>query len=103
MIPEEIALVQRLKSEPFALVGINSDTPEMFQKEYAKSGMTWRSAMQGSTSGPIPTLWNVSGWPTLVLLDAEGRISARYLGDPGKKTLDAKIHELLEKAKAQTK
>jgi hypothetical protein len=103
MIPEEVALVQRMKDEPFALVGVNSDTRENFDKEYTKSGMTWRSAMQGTTTGPIPTLWNVSGWPTLYLIDAQGKIRQKYVGSPGKKTLESEIEKLIDEAKAAKK
>ena len=103
MIPEEVALVQRLKNEPFALVGVNSDTRESFDKEYAKSGMTWRSAMQGSTTGPIPSQWNVTGWPTLYLIDAEGVIRHHWLGSPGKATIDAEIEKLVAEAKTSKK
>lgn len=100
MIPGEIALVKRMEEErlPFAILGVNSDTAEMFAKEFPKSGITWRSAMQGSTGGPIPTLWNVSGWPTLYLIDAEGKLRHKWLGSPGEETIEKEARKLLEEA-----
>ena len=34
----------------------------------------WRQAIDGTTQGPIATRWNVSGWPTIYVLDAKGVI-----------------------------
>ncbi len=78
MIPHERSLVKKLENEPFALLGVNSDTREAYDKQVESMGVTWRSFMEGSTSGPIPTKWNVSGWPTIYVLDAKGVI--RYKG-----------------------
>ena len=78
MIPHERSLVKKLENEPFALLGVNSDTREAYDAEVESMGVTWRSFMEGSTTGPIPTKWNVSGWPTIYVLDAKGVI--RYKG-----------------------
>jgi len=43
--------------------------------------VTWRQAIEGTTQGPIPTRWNVSGWPTIYILDAKGVI--RFKGHVG--------------------
>ncbi len=80
MIPHERELVERLQDKPFALVGINSDRdPEVYARKVEEMGVTWRSAMEGSTSGPIAQRWNVHGWPTIYVLDAKGVIHARDL------------------------
>ena len=78
MIPHERSLVKKLENKPFALIGVNSDTREAYDAEVEEMGVTWRSFMEGSTTGPIPTKWNVSGWPTIYVLDANGVI--RYKG-----------------------
>ena len=39
-----------------------------------EQGITWRQAIDGTTSGPIATRWNVQGWPTIYVLDAKGVI-----------------------------
>ena len=78
MIPHERSLVKKLENKPFALIGVNSDTREAYDAEVEEMGVTWRSFMEGSTTGPIPTKWNVSGWPTIYVLDAKGVI--RYKG-----------------------
>ena len=51
------------------------------------------------TSGPISTRWNVSGWPTIYVIDAEGRI--RFKNVRGEK-MDAAVDELLKEMKAKS-
>ncbi len=78
MLPAEKALVERLKDKPFALIGVNSDPVEKAKAGIAREGITWRNALEGSTSGPLPTDWHVQSWPTLYVMDAKGVI--RYKG-----------------------
>lgn len=102
MIPHERSLVQRLKNEPFALVGVDSDRDkDEFRKKAAAMGVTWRSSWQGSTEGPIPTQWGVEGWPTLYLIDAKGLIRKVWLGPAGSALLDQAIDELVAEAKVK--
>ncbi len=98
MLPHEKELVERLKNEPFALLGINSDgTAEELKKILAEQSITWRQAVDGDTSGPWATRWNVQGWPTIFVLDAQGVI--RFRDVRGEKMEEA-ILELLKEAKA---
>ena len=95
MYPHERSLVQRLKSKPFALIGVNSDRDKaVLKKRIEEEQITWRSFWNGgSTSGPISMRWNVYGWPTIYVLDHEGVI--RFKGPRGEKMDDA-VNELLE-------
>ena len=95
MYPHERSLVQRLKSKPFALIGVNSDRDKtVLKKRLEEEQITWRSFWNGgSTSGPISMRWNVYGWPTIYILDHEGVI--RFKGPRGEKMDDA-VNELLE-------
>ena len=71
-IPHEKALVERLKDEPFVILGVNTDEEkDEYRKRVAEYGVTWRSAWQGSTQGPIPTAWGVNSYPTIFVLDAD--------------------------------
>src|SRR5262245_12933980 len=111
MLPDEKALVQRLKDKPFALVAVNSDMPndETLEKKshaerlepvrqhvkkevLAKNEITWRNAIDCGTDGPWASQWNVQGWPTLYVIDASGTI--RYKGHSGKE-MEARVAELL--------
>ena len=99
MIPHERSLVEELKDKPFAIIGVNSDTDlDDYKKQAKEMGVTWRSFWCGDkgTSGPIPSKWNVQGWPTLYLIDHKGVIRHKGLrGD----AMEEAIKELLAKAK----
>jgi len=78
MLPHEKTLVQRLKNEPFALLGINSDgNADELRPKLAEEGITWRQAIDVSTSGPWASKWNVQGWPTIYVVDHKGVIRKR--------------------------
>ena len=99
MIPHERSLVERLKDQPFALIGINSDADKDYYRSEAESmGVTWRSFWNGprGTSGPISSKWGVRGWPTIYVLDHEGVI--RYQGVRGEK-MDEAVDALLAEMK----
>lgn len=115
MLPHEKMLVERLKNEPFALLGINSDSPsdldpsaspEELRKQtnayckklFAENGITWRNAIDLNTSGAWATKWNVSGWPTIYILDADGRIRFRNLRD---EAMEHAVLELIAETKAK--
>ena len=99
MYPHERSLVERLADEPFALLGINSDGDrEKLKEVLVEKDLTWRSWYDGSTGGPIAKQWNVSGWPTIYVLDDLGRI--RYKNVRGE-AMDKAIETLLEEAKSR--
>ena len=95
MYPHERSLVARLSDKPFALIGVNSDQDRDDLKDIMKKEqITWRSFWDGgSTNGPIATAWNVSGWPTIYVLDHKGVI--RYKNVRGE-AMDQAVDKLLE-------
>jgi len=98
MYPHERSLVKRLANEPFALLGVNSDgSREKLKKVKERESMSWRSWFDGpGTRGAIATRWNVTGWPTIYVLDHNHVI--RYKDVRGE-ALDAAVDTLLaEKA-----
>lgn len=93
MIPHEKEMVEKFKDKPFALLGINSDGDRsVVQKILKDNEITWRQAIDGTTSGPLATAWNVRGWPTIYVIDAKGVIRARNLRG---NDLESKVNELL--------
>jgi hypothetical protein len=98
MYPFERSLVKRLEKESFALVGVCSDASRSGLKSVlAKEGITWRSFWNGgSTDGPISRRWNVTGWPTIYVLDAKGVI--RFKNVRGS-DLDDAVDKLIAEAK----
>lgn len=103
MYPHERSLVEKLKDEPFAIIGVNSDKDlDELAEAVQKENITWRSFWNGpkGTAGPISTQWSIRGWPTLFLVDAKGVIRHKWLGSPSTEVLDKAIDELLAEAKA---
>jgi hypothetical protein len=100
MYPHERSLVKKLEGKPFVLLGVNSDGDVPHLKERMKEEeMTWRSWWDGGdTNGPIANQFNVSGWPTLYIVDHKGVIRHKYLGFPGEATFDTAIDALVEVA-----
>ena len=100
MYPHERSLVARLKDQPFALLGVNSDPKEKVKEALKRENITWRSWWDGGdTSGPIASRWNVSGWPTIYILDDKGVI--RFKNRRGER-MDEAVDELLAEMKART-
>lgn len=100
MYPHERSLVKKFENQPFALVGVNSDSDRAeIQKVMVKEQITWRSFWNGGgTSGPISTAWNVHGWPTIYVLDTQGVIRFKNVRE---KALEDAIEALLAEAKAR--
>jgi hypothetical protein len=86
-----------MNGQPFALIGVNSDSDRAkIQEVVQEKNLTWRSFWNGgSTSGPISTDWNVSGWPTVYLIDAKGVIRWKSVG-VDEKVLDEQIDTLMK-------
>jgi peroxiredoxin len=94
MYPHERSLVKKLEGQPFALLGVNSDPKDRLKQVIKKENMTWRSWWDGgNTSGPIATKWNVSGWPTIYVLDPKGVIRYKEVRE---KAMDDAVDALLK-------
>lgn len=91
--------MQRYAGRPFALVGVNADdSPEELRRWEQKAGLSWPSYWDGP-GGPISAAWKVDRYPTLFLIDPEGVVRFKQVGAPPEGVLEAKIDELLRKAK----
>jgi thiol-disulfide isomerase/thioredoxin len=100
-IPHEVALVKRLGSKPFALLGVNGDEDrEKVRQASEKEGITWRSWWDGEPRGPIVTQWDVHRWPTTYILDHKGTIRYKELYD---EDLDGVIESLIKEAETAAK
>jgi thiol-disulfide isomerase/thioredoxin len=82
MVPCEVRLAERMKGKPFALVGVNGDSiRDNAKRAVEKEKITWRSFWsKEGPEGPIPTTWNIPGWPTVFILDPNGVIRFRFSG-----------------------
>ena len=101
MFPLERSLVERLKDEPFALLGVNSDPRERAIESRGRENITWRSFWDGGTNGgPIASKWHVQGWPTIYILDPQGVIRFKSIGPMDK--MAEKVDRLLAEVKSAT-
>lgn len=80
--PHERALAKALEGKPFALLVVNSDAgKEKLKARMAQERMPIRYWLDGSPpDGPIASTWNISGFPTVYVLDASGVIRYRSQG-----------------------
>lgn len=105
LLPYEKALVQRLKDQPFSLIGMygREGDPADIAARLRENGITWRNALDLGTpaSGALWSRWAVRGFPQFYLLDGAGVIRARWFGDPGEDVLDGAIDALLAEAREQ--
>ena len=92
MIPHERSLVEKLAKQPFALIGVNSDEVAELPAIQQREQITWRSFAAGPGGGEIAKAWNVSGWPTIYILDENGVIAAKNLRGAA---MEKKVEELL--------
>ena len=99
MIPHEKELVERLKNEPFALIGINTDKDkDVYRTKQKEMGVTWRSSWQGSTNGPLCEDWGVNSFPTIYVIDHKGVIRFK---DVRGEEMDKAVEQLLAELKAE--
>ena len=81
MFDYERDLVSQYKNQPFALIGVNSDSMERLKSAQKRANLTWRSIWDGGTThGPISLIYRVKQWPTIVIIDADGVIQYRSEG-----------------------
>jgi peroxiredoxin len=78
MYPYERSLVQKFQSQPFVLLGVNDDEPDVLKKLIAAKTVTWRCLSDHQRK--FSSQWRVNGWPTIYLIDRKGVI--RYQDPP---------------------
>jgi len=78
-IPREKALVERMKGRPFAMLGVDTETDaDAARKVIESQGITWPNWQDGEPGeGPIAKLYHVQGYPTVYVIDADGKIRSR--------------------------
>ena len=106
MYPHERSLVQRLRSMPFTLLGINSDKDQaQLRTTMAKEHITWPSWWDGgNTGGPIATLYRVPHWPNIYVLDHRGVIRYKEVrGEDMDRAVDILLEELAQDHEAQVR
>jgi thiol-disulfide isomerase/thioredoxin len=97
MVPVERALAERMQGKPFSLVGVNGDLSLTNAKRaIEREHMTWPSFWNGKegSGGPIAKAWNLDGWPTIYVMDAQGII--RFKGEAALQDINGCVDALMK-------
>ena len=89
--------MKKFEKRPFALIGVNTNAtePQKLKDVMAREELPWRSL---ADDGQIVRRWNLSGTPTLYLLDHAGVIRRKWVGAPAKQALDQALEALVREA-----
>jgi thiol-disulfide isomerase/thioredoxin len=102
MVPRERALVERLRGQPFALIGVNCDKDgDAAARASAREQITWPSFADGDpATGPIVGRWGVHSWPTVYVLDEKGVVRFKNVDFPNKDRFEDEVDILLREMPA---
>jgi thiol-disulfide isomerase/thioredoxin len=100
-VPRERDLVERLRGQPFALLGVDcEESKDTARGVMARERMTWPSWFDGAAgTGPIARRYHIRAYPTVFVLDARGVIRDRSLSSVG---FDDAVDKLLAEMKQPT-
>jgi peroxiredoxin len=99
LFPDERNLVDKFQNRRFAMLGVNTDdSRDALISVEREMKVTWRSWYDGPShgNGPITSQWNVSGFPTMCILDHKGIV--RFKGNFNPEFLEQAIESLLDEA-----
>lgn len=97
-VPHEREIAKKYKDKPVTLLGVDCDSNrDEALKVMKKEGMTWPNWFDGKPGeGPIAKAYHVEAYPTVLLIDAEGKI--RFKDCRGKE-----LEEMIDKLLAEMK
>jgi len=90
--------VKQLKDRPFALIGVNifPQSPADLKKAMRREKLTWRSFTVKDTE--ITRIWNKPATPSYYIIDHDGIIRYKWVGNPGSEAIDRALEGLLKAA-----
>jgi len=98
-----------MENKPFAVVAVNTNGygVEKLKQVMDKENLNWRTFADAKIGdgyfGPICATWNLTGTPTLYVLDHKGVIRNKWLGSPGEKVIDEALEKLIKEAEGGEK
>ena len=104
-LPILSALEKRHEADAVLVVGVHSpkfdaeSENERLRSAIAENSITHPVAVDGSMK--IWTAWKAQAWPTVLVLDAKGRIVWRHSGEPDKDDLEAHVVAALEEGRRE--
>jgi hypothetical protein len=103
--PHERSLVKKFEGRPFVFLGINNDpSVDIALHTQKKFNLNWRSFFDGDDSsggGTIARRYCISGWPTTVIIDADGRKRFEtHVSQEAERQIEYLLREMESKKKA---
>ena len=92
--------MKNLEQKPFALIGVNvvGHEPKDLKEVMEKEQVTWRSI----SSKAVTSRWNAAT-PTYYVIDVEGVIRYKWVGNPGEDAIETALEKLIHQAEEDTK
>ena len=89
--------MNELKDKPFALIGVHtiSNDAKKLKAVMEKEQLNWLSI---ANTDAIKSRWNNPGTPAYYIIDRKGVIRHKWVGNPGGRTLDTALQELIAAA-----
>ena len=94
MYPEERELADKMAGKPLAILGVNCDSPDTLRQIVADKKVTWRCWSDGK-QGPIAQKWQVASYPRMFVLDHQGVIRQKFVGQTKPGQLQSVVAELV--------
>jgi peroxiredoxin len=91
-------LVNRMKGEPFVLLGVNTDaTKDQARRAVQAQKLTWRSWYDDGNNlgGPIATRYGLTVIPATLIIDKQGFVRHRYNGEINQLGFDATVDQVM--------
>jgi len=101
------SVYDKYKARGFEIIGISNESvsgtkskeeqTERWKKAVQEDGLKWNQVLYDPGVNDIVKTYDINGYPTKILIDAQGKIVLRLLGtsEMHNKTLEAKLEELL--------
>lgn len=74
VLPVVNQFVADMRAKPVVVLGINTDIPDEARKAYEDYKVSFPNWSDGTTSGPLTTLFNLRNFPTIYLIGPDGKI-----------------------------
>jgi len=92
LYPRERELIERHKGKPFVILSVNTDpNRETLEKAIRDGEIAWR-CWWDPPGRPLCKQWNVTGFPTIYVIDRAGVIRVKNLRE---RALDEAVERLL--------
>jgi thiol-disulfide isomerase/thioredoxin len=99
MIPHERDMVKKLKDKPFLLVSVSADDKKETLTEFLeKEAMPWTHWWDNGPASAVLKKYRVKAFPTLFLIDHNGVIKEKWVGNPGNDKLDKAVEDAVQAA-----